>query len=264
MIVQACTSSHSSVEGSVRDQPREDARELIASSDFVWHQRFKLEDGIYTPGTHDIEWLMDAAGVPRDLSRRAVLDVGTSNGGAAFVAERRGAARVVALDLYPPDWFGFDRLARFLDSRVEYVQGTVYELPKVVEGRFDDMLFLGVLYHLRQPLLALDALRAVASGTVNVYLETAVVDAELPQQGPASLVRFYCSDELGSDASNWFAPTVRTLKQWCASSGYEVISCEGIPQGSLPERAIARLRVEPGDPEFERISYERSLFREGG
>jgi hypothetical protein len=38
-----------------------------------------------------------------------------------------------------------------------------------------------------------------------------------------------------------------------------VISCKGIPQGSPPERAIARLRVEPGDPEFERISYEKSL-----
>jgi tRNA (mo5U34)-methyltransferase len=262
MIVHACTSSPSSGGEAIRNQQPEDVHELVTSTDFVWHQRFELEDGIYTPGAHDIEWLMDAAGVPRDLARRAVLDVGTSNGGAAFVAERRGAARVVALDLYPPDWFGFDRLARFLDSRVEYVQGTVYELPKVVEGRFDDILFLGVLYHLRHPLLALDALRAVASGTANVYLET--VDAELPQQGPASLVRFYCSDELGSDASNWFAPTVRTLKQWCASSGYEVISCEGIPQGSLPERAIARLRVELGDPEFERISYEKSLFKEGG
>jgi SAM-dependent methyltransferase len=139
MIVQACTSSHSSVEGSVRNQSREDARELIASSDFVWHQRFELEDGVYTPGTHDIEWLMDAAGVPRDLSRRAVLDVGTSNGGAAFGAERRGAERVVALDIYPPAWFGFDRLARFLDSGVEYVQGTVYELPRLVEGRFDEI-----------------------------------------------------------------------------------------------------------------------------
>jgi tRNA (mo5U34)-methyltransferase len=263
MIVHACTSSHSSGGETIRNQP-EDVYELVTSTDFVWHQRFELEDGVYTPGAHDIEWLMDAAGVPRDLSRRAVLDVGTSNGGAAFVAERRGAERFVALDIYPPAWFGFDRLARFLDSRVEYVQATVYELPKLVEGRFDDILFLGVLYHLRHPLLALDALRAVASGAADVYNETAVADAELPQQGPASLVRFYRSDELESDASNWFAPTVRTLKRWCASSGYEVISCEGIPQGSLPERAIARLRVEPGDPEFERISYERSLFKEGG
>src|SRR5512132_2958721 len=215
MIVHACTSSHSSVEGSVRNQSREDARELIASSDFVWHQRFELEDGIYTPGTHDIEWLMDAAGVPRDLSRRAVLDVGTSNGGAAFGAERRGAERVVALDIYPPAWFGFDRLARFLDSGVEYVQGTVYELPRLVEGRFDEIFFLGVLYHLRHPLLALDALRAVARDAACVYVETAVADAELREQGPASLARFYRFDELGNDASNWFVPSVMTLEEWC-------------------------------------------------
>jgi SAM-dependent methyltransferase len=164
MIVHACTSSHSSGGEAIRNQHPEDVHELVTSTDFVWHQRFELEDGVYTPGVHDIEWLMDAAGVPRDLSRRAVLDVGTSNGGAAFVAERRGAERVVALDIYPPAWFGFDRLARFLDSRAEYVQATVYELPRLVEGRFDDIIFLGVLYHLRHPLLALDALRAVARG----------------------------------------------------------------------------------------------------
>lgn len=230
----------------------------------MWHQRFELEDGVYTPGDHDIEWLMDAAGVPHDLSGRAVLDVGTANGGAAFVSERRGAARVVALDIYPPTWFGFDRLAACLDSSVEYVQGTVYALPELVKDGFDVILFLGVLYHLRHPLLALDALRAVAHDATEIYLETAVADAELPQQAAASLVRFYRGDELGNDASNWFAPTASALEEWCASSGYEVISCTGIPQGPPPERAIARLRVEHGNPEYERVSYEKSLYRRDG
>jgi tRNA (mo5U34)-methyltransferase len=207
---------------------------------------------------------MDAAGVPGDLSGRAVLDVGTANGGAAFVAERRGAERIVALDIYPPTWFGFDRLAACLKSSVEYVQGTVYELPGLVEGGFDDILFLGVLYHLRHPLLALDALRAVAHDAADVYLETAVADSELAQRAAASLVRFYRGDELGEDASNWFSPTMRTLEEWCASSGYEVLSCAGAPQGSPPERAIARLRVELGDPEYERLSYEKSLYRGRG
>jgi hypothetical protein len=75
MIVHACTSSHSSGGEAIQNQQPEDIHELVTSTDFVWHQRFELENGVYTPGAHDIEWLMDAAGVPRDLARRAVLDV---------------------------------------------------------------------------------------------------------------------------------------------------------------------------------------------
>src|SRR5688572_8163075 len=109
----------------MRDRGPKDALELVDSTSIVWHQRFELRDGVYTPGVHDIEWLMNAAGIPTDLSGATILDVGTSNGGAAFIAERRGGERVVALDIYPASWFGFDRLAEFLESRAEFVHGTV-------------------------------------------------------------------------------------------------------------------------------------------
>jgi tRNA (mo5U34)-methyltransferase len=233
----------------------------VESKEFVWHQRFELEKGVYTPGAHNVEWLLDAAGVDRDLSGASVLDVGTSNGGAAFLAERRGADRIVAVDILPPTWFGFDRIAAHLGSRVQFVRATVYDLPRILTERFDIVFFFGVLYHLRHPLLALDALRRVAGS--RVFLESVVADANLSEARGLSVAQFFRGDELGGDASNWFAPTINALEGWCASSGFDIASVTGVPV-TAPERAILRLSVSEGDPEFEHISYERSLYRPEG
>ena len=72
-----------------------EAAAFIASAGFVWHQRFDLAPGVATPGVSSVEFLLNRAGVPADLTGLSVLDVGTTNGGCAFEAERRGARRVV-------------------------------------------------------------------------------------------------------------------------------------------------------------------------
>jgi tRNA (mo5U34)-methyltransferase len=233
------------------------ARRFLDEAGFIWHQRFELAPGIYTPGTNDIEWLIGACGLlDRDLDGLSVLDIGTANGGAAFLAERRGAARVVAVDIYPPDWFGFAAVKSLLGSRVEYLQASAYELPQLLNETFDVVLFLGVLYHLRHPLLALDAVRTMAAG--DVFIETAVADHELAGESARPLVRFYRGDELGGDASNWFAPTVTALRDWCESSGLAVEDLQRWPD-EAPARALVRAVVRPGPTEFERVSYEKRL-----
>jgi len=234
----------------------EAAQRFLDEAGFVWHQRFQLVPGVYTPGPADLERKFQAASVPDDLSGMTVLDIGTSNGGAAFELERRGAERVVAVDIYPESWFGFDALKEFLASRVEYVQGSVYELPQLLGEDFDIVLFWGVLYHLRHPLLALDNLRALLRGTA--FLETAVCDAELEPASSVPLIRFYRRDELQGDPSNWFAPTVLALVEWCASSGFDPTVVDAWPQ-EAPERCMLRLTRSEEDPEFERLSYERPL-----
>jgi tRNA (mo5U34)-methyltransferase len=231
----------------------EEARELIADSAFVWHQRFELVPGVETPGTNDIIWLLDAAGVPADLSGLSVVDLGTTNGGAAFEMERRGAERVVAVDVKSPEHFGFVRLRDFLGSGVEWVQASVYEVGSVIEESFDLVLCFGVLYHLRHPLLALDNLRELVGG--EALIETAVLDAEMPEVSGRPVARFYRSDELAGDSSNWFAPTLAALLDWCASCGLdpEVVAAWP-PEG--PERAIVRVRRGAGGPEWRERSYE--------
>ncbi len=228
------------------------AEQVIGDAEFVWHQRFHLTDRIVTPGANDIEWLLYRIELPQSLAGKSVLDVGTTNGGAAFTAERRGAAHVVAVDIYDPDIYGFDTLCSALDSRAEFVKGSVYELPRLVDGPFDEVLFLGVLYHLRHPLLALDSLRQLTRG--NLYVETAVsgsVDDE-PR------ARFYRRGELHDDPSNWFAPTVSCLVDWVESSGFVVDRVDEWPEGR-PERAYVAAHLAEGPPEWERFSYEVPL-----
>ncbi|MEN3282328.1 MAG: hypothetical protein V7607_3468 [Solirubrobacteraceae bacterium] len=235
------------------------ATRLIDEATFVWHQRFELAPGVTTPGVNDIAFLYSLAGLPDDLSGATVLDIGTTNGGGAFEAERRGAARVLAVDIVDPGWFGFDHLHEFLGSTVEFRQGSVYELSSLVGGdRFDVVLFWGVLYHLRHPLLALDQVRAVAGD--RVYVETAVSDWELPDdQRERPLARFYRRDELGADPSNWFAPTSALLGDWLGSSGMEVVDLQSFGGEEGPTRAHASCVVSSGEPEWRELSYEAPL-----
>ncbi len=229
---------------------------LAARGDFVWHQRFELAPGLFAPGANDVDWLLYTADLPHDLTGASVLDIGTTNGGAAFTAERRGAARVLATDIVDPMHFGFDAIREALGSSVEFRQTSVYELAAAIEEQFDFVIFWGVLYHLRHPLLALDNVRALTRGTA--YVETAVCDDELTAEETPALARFYRTDELGGDTSNWFAPNVRGLSDWCASCGLEPVRVQSWPPGA-PSRAMITASATGGEPEYQRISYERPL-----
>jgi tRNA (mo5U34)-methyltransferase len=239
--------------GSREPRGEQEARDLIASSDFVWHQRFELAPGVETPGHNDIVWLMDAAGVPGDLSGLSAIDLGTTNGGAAFELERRGAERVVAVDVKSPEHYGFARLRRFLGSDVEWVQASVYEVAEVIGERFDLVLCLGVLYHLRHPLLALDNIRDLIAG--KALIETAVLDSEMPELAGRPVARFYRGDELAADSSNWFAPTLTALLDWCSSCGLDSEVVAAWPEVA-PSRAVVRALPTEGEPEWRLRSYE--------
>ena len=110
---------------------------------------------------------LDVLQIPRDLSGRSVLDVGAWDGFFSFEAERRGAARVVAADCFAwqgenwSDKSGFELARRALNSGVEDVDIDVMDLGPHQVGTFDLVLFLGVLYHMRHPLLALERLASV-------------------------------------------------------------------------------------------------------
>jgi tRNA (mo5U34)-methyltransferase len=228
----------------------EDARAFIDRAGFVWGQRWELAPGVFTPGGYDVSWLLGAIGLPADLTGASVLDVGTGNGVAAFEAERRGANRVVAVDGPPSDAFGVGALAELLGSRVEYLQAPAYEVAALLGGeRFDVVLCLGLLPHLRHPLLALDALRSVTAG--ELLIETAVSDHELDEPGQP-LARFYRRDELGGDPTNWLAPTSAGLLAWCASCGFNAELAGEWPPGR-PERVAVRCRPSPGIPEWQRL-----------
>jgi len=231
----------------------ETAHRLTADESILWHQRFELTAGVISPGVHDIGHLLTRIGFPADLRGQRVLDIGTCNGFAAFEAERRGARRVVAVDVYDPDRFGFDRLAHAYESQVEFLKASVYELPELLDEPFDHVLFLGVLYHLRHPLLAVDALYEIVEGTL--YCETAVV-ADV-----GCSADFFPRDELAGDTSNWWAPSATCLRGWFETGGFVIDQCELWPTAA-PTRGMVIAR-RSGIPEYRAISGEVPL-RVGG
>jgi tRNA (mo5U34)-methyltransferase len=209
-----------------------------------WHQRWEVFDGICLPGRNDVKTILEYVGLPDDLTGKRVLDVGAWNGGFSFECERRGASEVIAFSLEDPDISGFNRLKAVIGSNVSYVLGSVYNLDPQSLGQFDIVLFLGVLYHLRYPLLAADKLRAVTGG--ELLIETHVIDQcfipagktsadalPLAQASPTlnlvPLWQFYRRGELGDDPSNWFGPNVMAVLEGFGSAGFEVslIRCWG-------------------------------------
>jgi tRNA (mo5U34)-methyltransferase len=239
----------------MRTPTTDEATAFLAQAQFVWHQRFDLAPGVPTPGVSPNDWLLAAFEVPQDLRGKRVLDIGTTNGATAFELERRGADRVVAVDVLDIDWFGFRAIAELFDSQAEFVQCSLYELPDVLDETFDLVVFWGVLYHLRHPLLGLDGVRRLARDVV--YLETAVSDF---RDDPSETVaRFHQLDDLGDDFSNWWSPTTAALVAWCRSAGFEVLGARPIPDNEPATRCLATLRAVPGEPEYSRVSYEQAL-----
>jgi tRNA (mo5U34)-methyltransferase len=174
-----------------------------------WYHSIDLGHGVVTPGADNTPFRLPRIGLPESLAGKSVLDVGAWDGFFSFEAERRGAVRVVAADYY--SWHGVGwgtgdgkagfRLAKeALSSRVEDVDVDVMQLSPERIGTFDVVLFLGVLYHVPDPL---GALERVASVTKELLILETVVDM-VGMSRPAAAC--YPGRELNNDPTNWWGP----------------------------------------------------------
>jgi tRNA (mo5U34)-methyltransferase len=185
-----------------------------------WYHRIDLGDGIVTPGVDPSPQKLQRLQLPADLSGRTVLDVGAWDGFFSFEAERRGAARVLATDSYAwsgVDWGtkqGFELARTHLGSTVEDMHVDVFDLSPQDVGVFDVTLFLGVLYHLRHPMLALEKVAAVTGGLL--ILETAVDMVHVRRP----CLAFYPGSELKGDPTNWFGPNPAAVEAMLRSVGF--------------------------------------------
>lgn len=205
-----------------------------------WYHQIELAPGVVTPGGHassEALKYLDALGLPKDASGLRVLDIGCRDGFFAFELERRGAV-VTGLDYADPDVTGFGVASRVLGSRVEYKVANVYDLQPETFGTFDLVLFLGVLYHLRNPLLALDKVRQVTTPGGLVFVETHIVAGPGVGQMDVPLWQFYPRAELRGDHTNKWAPNLTGLVRALEECQIEVLQAE--PRG---ERAWVRGRA---------------------
>jgi tRNA (mo5U34)-methyltransferase len=161
-----------------------DAAQRVLAEVPLWFHTFSLDGGaIYTPGVaRDHRYRVPF--LPEDLTGNSVVDVGTFDGFYAFLAEARGAERVVAVDNEQyRDWVharfgveleggeGFRAIAELLRSRVEYQRLDALRLAEL-EEEFELALCFGILHRVESPLALLRALRAVLAPGGSALIET--------------------------------------------------------------------------------------------
>lgn len=237
-------------------------RELAAAAESeVWFHSIDLGHGVVTKGQKTAPTLARELAALRlpGLVGKSVLDIGAFDGFYSFEAERRGAARVVSMDLHaweietlltdeylaecsakgvppvPPyrsEWMRwrldrdalpgkrrFDLAHRALGSRAEPVVQDFMLADPHTIGTFDVVLFLGVLYHTQNPLASLQKVASLTRETVVIETEA----MEVPGAGDILLCEFFPSNELNGDYSNWWAPNMRALQGLVRAAGFKSV-----------------------------------------
>jgi tRNA (mo5U34)-methyltransferase len=180
-----------------------------------WWHSIDLGDRV-TPGANTLPHLRrywPDMGFPDDLRGKRLLDIGCWDGFFSFEAERHGA-EVLAVDCWrPPNFF---KAREALGSKVEFREMSVYEVSRRKLGTFDIVLFLGVLYHLRHPLLGLERVCEVTKE--QSIIESHIIDDFIACEPP--LMEFYEGSELAGQDDNWWGPSYDCLTRMTRAAGF--------------------------------------------
>jgi tRNA (mo5U34)-methyltransferase len=230
-----------------------------------------------------------------DLRGKSVIDIGAWDGFFSFEAERRGARSVLAFDhfvwsvdlakalayrtscqergvpvepfeevpgLWCPDTLpgkrGFDLARELLGSRVESRVGDLMTADLDALGRFDVSFYLGVLYHLRNPLEGLTRLAAITR-------EVAIIETHailIPGREGRALCEFFEGSGLNDDASNWWVPNETALIGLCRAAGFRKVERVSEKPAEPPPRErsiLQRLRGREHKPPRDPIYYRATV-----
>jgi tRNA (mo5U34)-methyltransferase len=201
-----------------------------------------------------VKWREFAHAIPQDLSGKSVLDIGCNAGFHSLEMKRRGASRVVGLDSDEAYLAQARFAAEVNDLDVEFRRLSIYDVGKVGE-RFDIVLFLGVLYHLRHPLLALDLIREHVAGDLLVFqsmqrgsdeVASVAPDYDFWDIDPFDLAGFpklhFIERSYSGDWTNWWVPNRACAEAMLRSAGFDIIErpeaetyicrCAALPRGA--------------------------------
>lgn len=242
-----------------------------------WYHSIDFGAGVISNGLKpleaiDREWALCGFD---NLAGRSLLDIGGVDGAFAFRAERAGASPVAVLDHYvwsvDPDAYGrlyhqdvaagrtppaphetklwdpvhlpgrwrFDTARQLLDSKVHAIAVDFMDCDLAQVGSWNIVLYLGVLYHMEDPLRALRRVAAVTREQAIVETEAIVVPGH-----PEPLSRFFPGGELNHDRTNWWVPNLGALCGLVLAAGFsDVQVMSGEPAWSADADAIKHYRA---------------------
>lgn len=223
-----------------------------------WFHNLHLPDGTETAPDHFLgdfpsyKWELIGEHIPNDLTGWRILDIGCNAGYYSFELARRGGS-VLGIDVDPH----YLKQARWavkqfqLEDRVEFRQMQVYDLSKMSE-RFDLVMFMGVFYHLRYPMLALD-LVAQKVGRLLVFQALTMPGEEILEDtydrgwqdrdamlDPGWPKMAFIEHRFTGDPTNWWVPNRSGVESMLRSSGMKIIE--------RPECEIYVCELDPDHP----------------
>ena len=218
-------------------------------SDIKWFHTIDLGHGVITPGEDDSPAKLRRLNLPQDLSGKTFLDVGAWDGFFSFEAERRGAAKVMALDSYVWEgWVpgkskaGFIAARSILNSQVQDIHLDVLEISPEKLGLWDVVLLAGVLYHVKHPWLLIEKASTV---TREMLVIESLMDLRFLRR-PA--IALYATTEIEvGDINNWCGPNPRAITDMLMDSGFSRVTV--VHKTSLFRSALSAAR------RFTRFAY---------
>lgn len=204
-----------------------------------WFQNIEI-DGVQTAEDHFLgdypafKWEGFKHVLPDDLEGRSVLDIGCNAGFYSMEMKRRNAGKVVGIDSDPRYLRQAEFAAHHAGLDIEFRQLSVYDVGKLAR-RFDLVIFMGVLYHLRHPLLALDLLYEHVVGGLMLFQCLQRGDERTPALAenydfsewtvfdrPEFPKLFFVEQRYAGDPTNWFIPNKSGMEALLRSAGFVI------------------------------------------
>ncbi|MHB8283262.1 MAG: TIGR04290 family methyltransferase [Caulobacteraceae bacterium] len=205
-----------------------------------WFHNINLNGALTAPNHFlgdypNVKWRRFAHAIPQDLTGKTVLDIGCNGGFYCIEMKRRGADRVLGVD-FDDRYLAQARFAADVTGQdIEFRKLSVYDVAKLGET-FDVVLFMGLLYHLRHPLLALDLIhdhvagdllvyQSMQRGSNNVHATKANYDffEQKHFDDPGYPKMHFIEHEYANDWTNWWAPNAACSAAMLRSSGFQVL-----------------------------------------
>ena len=234
-----------------------------------WYQDFELPCGVRTGNGEEpsyrpeTRWKLLEAYIPSDLAGQSVLDVGGNAGYFSIQMMLRGAQRCVLVEPYLEFARQAEFAARQFEVKVEIVNEDVHTYCLTTEERFDYVLFLGLFYHLKYPVLVLDRLAEMTKR--RMLFQSHLIDSEHERyqaqsnyargaddallNDPAFPRLLFIENLYNSDPTNWWIPNSSALEPLLRSAGLKVIA-----------RPHPQLLVAEPETYFGKVTYKKLVF----